>query len=67
MTFDALEQQSTNRHAALYFSIVRRSDCCATLESLSTSLSTTILKPFLPVAASIGLLLAISLRISCTT
>ena len=33
-------QQSTRRHAALYFSIVRRKECCASLERRSTSFKT---------------------------
>mmetsp|Transcript_730 Transcript_730/g.1876 ORF Transcript_730/g.1876 Transcript_730/m.1876 type:complete len:295 (-) Transcript_730:114-998(-) len=66
ITLLTLLQHSTNRHALAYFSIVRRSPACASLESLSTSFSISILYVFSP-DAPIGRDLAISLMISCTT
>ncbi len=41
ITFEALLQHRTRRHAALYFSIVRRRECCASFDNLSTSFRTS--------------------------
>mmetsp|Transcript_4094 Transcript_4094/g.14308 ORF Transcript_4094/g.14308 Transcript_4094/m.14308 type:complete len:206 (+) Transcript_4094:340-957(+) len=65
-TFETLLQTRTRRQLAEYLSMVRRSECCASFESLSTSLSSSSLYPRFPVTSS-GLDLAISLITSCTT
>mmetsp|Transcript_43533 Transcript_43533/g.104558 ORF Transcript_43533/g.104558 Transcript_43533/m.104558 type:complete len:207 (-) Transcript_43533:138-758(-) len=72
MTLHGLLQTRMSLHVAEYFSIVRRSPCCAGLLSRSTSLSTTTLKaggallPSFP-EVMIGADDAISLMSSCTT
>ena len=73
MTLHGLLHTRMSLHVAEYFSIVRRSPCCAGLLSRSTSLSTTTLKAggaaVLPSlgAVMIGADDAISLMSSCTT
>mmetsp|Transcript_31207 Transcript_31207/g.99508 ORF Transcript_31207/g.99508 Transcript_31207/m.99508 type:complete len:225 (+) Transcript_31207:419-1093(+) len=64
-TLEMLLQHITRRQAPEYFSIVRRSECWASLVSLSTSFSTSTLNPFCPCTSS-GRFLAMSLIISCT-
>ena len=43
LTLDTLEHTITRRHALEYFSMVRRSECCASRLSESTSFSTSTL------------------------
>ncbi len=69
ITLLGLVQQSSSRHVPTYFSIVRRSPCCAARERRSTSLSTTTLKWFDALSPPVitGADCAISLMSSCTT
>mmetsp|Transcript_20953 Transcript_20953/g.34604 ORF Transcript_20953/g.34604 Transcript_20953/m.34604 type:complete len:321 (+) Transcript_20953:553-1515(+) len=72
ITLHGLVQHSNKRQVPTYFSMVRRSACCAGLLSRSTSLRTTILNPLateVPSAPplSTGAVCAISLMSSCTT
>mmetsp|Transcript_25927 Transcript_25927/g.58908 ORF Transcript_25927/g.58908 Transcript_25927/m.58908 type:complete len:204 (-) Transcript_25927:285-896(-) len=69
ITLHGLVQQRSSLHVPMYFSMVRRSACCAGLLSRSTSFRTTILKPAVASAAVAitGADCAISLITSCTT
>mmetsp|Transcript_11 Transcript_11/g.79 ORF Transcript_11/g.79 Transcript_11/m.79 type:complete len:201 (+) Transcript_11:1775-2377(+) len=66
MTLEGFSQQSTSLQAELYFSMVRRRECWASLLRESTSFRMITLTPLFPVTSR-GLLLAISLITSCTT
>mmetsp|Transcript_33805 Transcript_33805/g.84243 ORF Transcript_33805/g.84243 Transcript_33805/m.84243 type:complete len:227 (-) Transcript_33805:280-960(-) len=72
ITRQALLHVIMMRQVVMYFSIVRRRACCASLERLSTSLSTTTLNGFQSLGSpdeevGSGAEAAISLIISCTT
>ena len=41
LALETLEQAKTRRQVALYFSMVRRRPCCASLDSRSTSFSSS--------------------------
>ena len=45
LALETLEQAKTRRQVALYFSMVRRSPCCASLDSRSTSFSSSTWAP----------------------